>query len=81
FTTANNKLQAWPIKQGTKAPQAAGQIHTDMEKGFIRAQVVEASELLAEGSVQSLHRHGRVRTEGRDYEIREGDVVEILFSP
>ena len=79
YTIARSKLTAWAIPRGTPAPAAAGVIHTDMERGFIRAQVAGYDELAAAGSWQALAQSGRVRTEGRDYEIADGDVVEFLF--
>jgi GTP-binding protein YchF len=80
YTVAHGKLRAWEVADGTAAREAAGRVHTDMERGFVRAQVATAEELLAEGSLQELHRHGRLRTEGRDYRVRDGDVIEFLFS-
>jgi len=79
YTTANDKLRAWHVPAGTPAPVAAGQIHTDMEEGFIRAEVAGSDELLAEGSMAGLQEKGRVRNEGRDYEVRDGDVIHFLF--
>ncbi len=81
YTVVNRKLRAWEIRRGTTAPVAAGTIHSDMERGFVRAQVVSSSELISHGDLHILHRLGHVRTEGRDYEIQDGDVVEFLFSP
>ncbi len=79
YTVAHNKLSAWAVKAGTPAPAAAGKIHSDMEKGFIRAQVATFDELREHGGFPALHRLGLLRTEGRDYLIRDGDVVEFLF--
>ncbi len=79
YTTANNKLRAWHVPAGTPAPAAAGQIHSDMEQGFIRAEVAGSDELLAEGSMARLQEQGRVRNEGRDYEVGDGDVIHFLF--
>ncbi len=79
YTIANDKLRAWLIPEGTTAPRAAGRIHTDMERGFIRVEVFSTRDLLVHGSRAELHRHGLVRTEGRDYVIQEGDVVQVLF--
>ncbi|MBM3318712.1 MAG: redox-regulated ATPase YchF [Candidatus Eisenbacteria bacterium] len=79
YTTANEKLQAWLIPQGTTAPQAAGRIHTDMAQGFIRVQVMGVDDLLRHGSRAELHKHGLIRTEGRDYALRDGDVCQFLF--
>ena len=80
YTLANHKLQAWEIPSGTHAPQAAGQIHTDMERGFIRAHVATFEQVREHGSFQQLHHLGLLRTEGKDYAIQDGDVVEFFFS-
>lgn len=80
YTIAHRKLRAWEVRRGTRAPEAAGKIHTDMEHGFIRAQVASYAHLVEHRSFQDLHRHGLLRTEGKDYEIADGDVVEFLFS-
>ncbi len=79
YTTANEKLQAWLIPEGTKAPAAAGRIHTDMERGFIRMEVFRLEDLEAHGSRGELHKHGKLRTEGKDYVVRDGDICHILF--
>ncbi|MBI2021672.1 redox-regulated ATPase YchF [Candidatus Daviesbacteria bacterium] len=81
FLTAGKKeVRAWTIKTGTKAPQAAGVIHTDFEKGFIRAQVIEYEKLIEAGSYAQAKSKGWIRTEGRDYEIKDGNIVEFLVS-
>lgn len=80
YTVVHGKLRAWEIADGSTARQAAGRVHTDMERGFVRAQVAGAEELLEAGSLQELHRHGRLRTEGRDYRVMDGDVIEFLFT-
>ncbi len=80
FLTAGKKeVRAWTIKSGTKAPQAAGVIHTDFEKKFIRAEVVEYSKLLEAGSHVAAKSKGWVRTEGKEYVMRDGDIVEFLI--
>lgn len=80
YTVANDKLQAWQLPRGTTAPEAAGRIHTDMETGFIRAEVASADDLeAAGGQVARLREAGRLRAEGRDYAIQDGDVVTFLF--
>lgn len=79
YTKAKGKLQSWSVKKGAKAPEAAGLIHTDMEKGFIRAKVMTADDLLDLGSEEEVRKKGLLRTEGHDYVIKEGDVVEYLF--
>lgn len=80
YTVANEKLRAWEVEQGTRAPQAAGKIHSDMEHNFIRAQVTPFESFSRYPNLQELHRHGLVRTEGKDYEVRDGDVIQFLFS-
>ena len=81
FLTAGKKeVRAWTIKNGTKAPQAAGVIHTDFEKKFIRAEVVEYEKLIEAGSHLAVKSKGWVRTEGKDYIMKDGDVVEFLVS-
>jgi len=80
YTTAHGKLQAWSIPAGTTAPQAAGRIHSDMEQGFIRAEVMSFEDLARYGSRADVQHHGLLRTEGHDYEVRDGDVVTFLFN-
>jgi len=80
YTIANEKLRAWHVLRGTRAPEAAGKIHTDMERGFIRAEVASYEDVLRYGTMAELHGHGLVRTEGRDYELADGDVVHFLFN-
>ena len=80
YTTAHEKLQAWSIPVGTTAPRAAGKIHTDMEKGFIRAEVMGFQDLLTHGSRSEVQHHGLLRTEGHDYIVRDGDVITFLFN-
>ncbi len=81
YTIVHGKLRAWEVSRGTLAPAAAGKIHSDIEHGFIRAQVASHGELTEHGSFHELHRLGLLRTEGKGYEIADGDVVEFLFSP
>lgn len=81
FLTVNeNEARAWQVHRGATAPEAAGVVHTDMERGFIRAEVIAFEELVAAGSFKAAREHGKVRTEGKGYEVREGDVVHVLFS-
>ena len=79
YTVVKNKLQAWEIPKGTPASVAAGKIHSDMEKGFIRAKVVSANQLVEAGDLHTIQSEGRMRTVGKDHEIADGDVVEFLF--
>lgn len=67
-------------KKGTKAPQAAGKIHTDIERGFIRAEVVSYNDLIKEGSMVNAKEKGLVRSEGKDYIMQEGDIVLFRFN-
>ncbi len=80
FTTASAELKAWPIPGGTPAPKAAGKVHTDMERGFIRAEVVSYRDLESCGSVVEARRRGLLRTEGKNYIIQDGDIVTFLFN-
>lgn len=81
FLTAGEKeVRAWTIAQGTTAPQAAGVIHTDFERGFIAAQVVDYEELIKAGSLQAARAAGKVRTEGKGYMMQPDDVVEFRFN-
>jgi ribosome-binding ATPase len=80
FYTAATDLQAWTIPVGTPAHAAAGRIHTDFERGFIRAEVVHFDELVKAGSEHHAREHGVLRAEGRDYVVRDGDVIRFLFN-
>jgi ribosome-binding ATPase len=79
-TTGGQEVRAWSIPEETPAPRAAGRIHTDMERGFIRAEVVPAANLIAFGSVTAAREHGHVRIEGREYVVRDGDVIHFRFN-
>lgn len=81
YTLANGKLQAWQLPRGEKAPRAAGRIHTDMEKGFIRAELASCDQLLTMGGWAPLKAAGQLRSEGRDYAVVDGDVITFLFKP
>ncbi|MGB3210759.1 MAG: redox-regulated ATPase YchF [Desulforhopalus sp.] len=80
LTTGEKETRAWTIKQGTKAPQAAGVIHTDFEKHFIRAEVVPYADLVAAGSWSAARERGKLRTEGKDYVFQDGEVTVFLTS-
>lgn len=77
FTIGEDEIRAWTIKRGTKAPQAAGVIHTDFENKFIRAEVINWQKLLEAGSWAAARQKGWLRLEGKDYEVQDGDVMEI----
>jgi GTP-binding protein YchF len=80
ITAGAKEVRAWTIHQGDTAPQAAGVIHTDFEKGFIRAEVVNYDDLIAAGSLAAAKAAGKVRSEGAGYVMRDGDVVEFRFN-
>ena len=80
FTTGEKESRAWTFRAGAKAPQAAGVIHTDFERGFIRAECIACDELLALGSWSKAREVGKIRVEGKDYEVQDGDVVEFRFN-
>ena len=80
LTGGGDECRAWTIRKGTKAPQAAGKIHTDFERGFIRAEVIAFDDLKACGTLQAARAKGLVRSEGKEYVMRDGDVVNFLFN-
>ena len=77
FTANQNEARSWFVREGTKAPQAAGIVHTDFEEKFIKAEAIGCAQLLAVGNWQLAKQQGLIRLEGKDYEVQEGDVVEI----
>jgi len=80
LTAGEDECRAWTIKKGTKAPQAAGKIHSDFERGFIRAEVVNYQDLLEYGSLSAAKTKGVVGTEGKEYVVKDGDVMLFLFN-
>lgn len=80
LTAGSDECRAWTIKVGTKAPQAAGKIHSDIERGFIRAEIVSYDDLVAAGSVAAAREKGQVRVEGKDYIMQDGDVTHFRFN-
>jgi ribosome-binding ATPase len=80
FTAGEKEVRAWELRKGLTAVDAAGTIHTDFAKGFIRAEVCDAEDLLAAGSYNALREQGKQRLEGRDYVVRDGDVVHFRFN-
>ena len=80
LTAGPKEVRAWTIEKGTKAPQAAGKIHTDFEKGFIRAEIVAYDDLVREGSMNACKEKGLVRSEGKDYVMQDGDVTLFRFN-
>jgi GTP-binding protein YchF len=80
LTAGPDEVRAWPIPDGSNAVDAAGAIHSDLAKGFIRAETIAYEELLTLGSMAEAKKHGKVRSEGKTYRVRDGDVIEVLFS-
>lgn len=80
LTAGEDECRAWTIKIGTKAPQAAGKIHTDFERGFIKAEVINYADLLREGSLSTAKEKGIVRMEGKEYVVKDGDVILFRFN-
>jgi GTP-binding protein YchF len=80
LTTGEDETRAWEVRRGAKAPEAAGAIHTDLERGFIRAEVISFDDLVAAGSMEAAKHKGLVRVEGKDYVVQEGDVMHVRFA-
>ncbi len=80
FTIASSEVRAWPIQSGTEALKAAGKIHSDMERGFIRAEVISYGELVKCGSLAEARKRGLLRMEGKSYIVQDGDVITFLFN-
>src|SRR5205807_647050 len=80
FTGGEDECRAWVISKGTRAPQAAGAIHSDFERGFIKAEVIRWDELLRHGSEAAAKSRGAMRVEGKDYVVQDGDVMHFLFN-
>ena len=80
LTAGSDECRAWTIKKGTKAPQAAGKIHTDFERGFIRAEVIAFEDMKAMGTMAAAKAKGLVRSEGKEYIMKDGDIVNFLFN-
>ena len=80
LTTGEDETRAWEVRSGATAPEAAGAIHSDLERGFIRAEVVSYDDLVAAGSMDAAKHKGTVRVEGKDYVVREGDILHVRFS-
>jgi GTP-binding protein YchF len=79
-TTGGREVRAWAVRRGTTAPQAAGNVHTDMERGFIRAEVVSHETVMTIGSFAAVREQGLLRLEGRDYQVQDGDIIHFRFS-
>ena len=80
LTTGEDETRAWEVRRGAKAPEAAGVIHSDLERGFIRAEIVGYEDLVAAGSWDAAKTQGKLRVEGKDYTVAEGDVLNVRFA-
>ncbi|MDH5223471.1 MAG: YchF family ATPase [Actinomycetota bacterium] len=80
LTTGEDETRAWEVRRGAKAPEASGVIHTDLERGFIRAEVIGYDDLVAAGSMDAAKSAGKIRVEGKDYEVQEGDILHVRFA-
>jgi ribosome-binding ATPase len=80
LTTGEDETRSWEVRQGATAPEAAGVIHTDLERGFIRAEVISYDDLIAAGSMDAAKAAGKIRVEGKDYVVREGDILHVRFA-
>ena len=80
YTAGPKEIRAWPVPIGSKAPQAAGVIHTDFERGFIRVEVYSVDDLDKHGSEKAIRDAGKMRTEGKEYVMRDADVCHFLFN-
>jgi len=80
FTTGDDEVRAWTCRRNDKAPVAAGKIHTDLEQGFIRMEVIRYEDMMELGSESAVAKAGRKRSEGREYEVQDGDIVTVLFN-
>ncbi|TMK36796.1 MAG: redox-regulated ATPase YchF [Actinobacteria bacterium] len=80
LTTGEDETRAWEVRHGATAPEAAGAIHTDLQRGFVRAEVIGYDELVAAGSMERAKAAGKVRVEGKDYLVQEGDILHVRFA-
>jgi ribosome-binding ATPase YchF (GTP1/OBG family) len=80
FTVVSDELRAWTVRRGATAPEAAGVVHTDMQKGFIRAEVVAYDDLIALGNLAEARAKGKLRLEGKEYVVQDGEIVHIRFN-
>ena len=80
LTSGEDECRAWTITRGTKAPQAAGKIHSDFERGFIRAEVIAYDDLMSVGSMAAAREKGMIRSEGKEYVVKDGDIILFRFN-
>jgi len=80
FTAGSDEVKCWTMRKGTKAPQAAGIIHTDFERGFISADIMKYEDIILHGNEQAVKKDGKVETKGKTYEVQDGDIVLFKFN-
>jgi ribosome-binding ATPase YchF (GTP1/OBG family) len=80
FTVGEDEVRAWTVRRGASAVEAAGTIHSDLQKGFIRAEVIHYGELVSLGGLSEARSRGRLRLEGKDYAVQDGEIMHIRFS-
>ena len=80
FTAGEKEVKAWTIKEGSLAPKAAGKIHTDFEKGFIRAEVIAFDDMIKYGSELTCRENGKIFIEGKNYLVKDGDIIHFRFN-
>jgi ribosome-binding ATPase len=80
FTVGPDECRAWTTRRGASAPEAAGEIHTDLQKGFIRAEVVGYNDLITLGDMNEVKNKGKLRVEGKEYIVQDGDILNIRFN-
>jgi len=80
FTVGDDEVKAWTIRDNTQALKAAGKIHTDIEKGFIRAEAISYIDFISSGTLAEARKHGLLRLEGKSYIVRDGDIINFLFN-
>ena len=80
FTAGEKEIKSWPIKKGTSAVNAAGEIHSDIQRGFIKAEVYTLDDLIKYGSEESLKNNGKIRQEGKSYIVNDGDIIFFKFN-
>ena len=80
ITVKSDECRAWPVPRGTPAPRAAGKVHSDIERGFIRAEVIDWADLVRLGSEAKCREAGVARVEGKDYVVQDGDVIHFRFN-
>jgi ribosome-binding ATPase YchF (GTP1/OBG family) len=80
FTVGEDEVRAWTVRLGALAPEAAGVVHTDLQKGFIRAEVIAYDDMISLGNMAEVRSHGKLRLEGKIYEVKDGDILNIRFN-